>query len=204
MIGSYSEGDNLPECPPVANVTGRSVQLQVHAPHRPHSGTPSDVLRVGHIKERDRHVRFCTSPGLCSGEKDRSVANDNQHRKRSLTVSLPIKPKCTAVNCVDHIRLKKVKAKADELLKSKKVFVVRGPYKAIRCGLRQRGWVEKDYCIGPRQAEGAQASSPQHEGDCDHDDFNEYLEESSDEEFSDEEEYCLLVSVLWCSCCVYR
>ena len=133
-----------------------------------------------------------TSPGLCGEDGGRSMIGE--HRKQcSLTVGVPVKSKTMSVSCADHTKLKRIKAKADDILKSKKVFVVRGPYKAIRRGMRHRGWVEKDYSKGIVN-ENAGQTSPEGEGSFDN--SGDYPNESSEEDFSDEDEYCLLVGVV--------
>jgi hypothetical protein len=188
MMGSCSMNGNLPECPSVTNITGKGLKVQTH--QRPLSGSPSvqPLNLVCQVKERGRHVRMHTSPGLCGEDGGRSMIGE--HRKQcSLTVGVPVKSKTMSVSCADHTKLKRIKAKADDILKSKKVFVVRGPYKAIRRGMRHRGWVEKDYSKGIVN-ENAGQTSPEGEGSFDN--SGDYPNESSEEDFSDEDEYCLL------------
>ena len=95
------------------------------------------------------------------------------------------------------------------VFQSKKVFLIRGGYRRIRKCLRKRGWVELDYyrtSIKPTNDGGT--SSPKKpiaiirpsrcgddEGSGDDDSDNDNDGGAvSEEEYSDEEEYCMLVS----------
>lgn len=93
------------------------------------------------------------------------------------------------------------------IFQSKRVFLIHGGYHRIRKCLRQRGWVEQDYyknsllaksnneggTSSPRKgAEAVAVSDDDSDGD-DVDDGND-AGAVSDEEYSDEEEYCMLVS----------
>ena len=95
-------------------------------------------------------------------------------------------------------------------IQSKRVFLIRGGYRRIRKCLRKRGWVEQDYyknsikstnnggttcpkkpieitCLSGCGKEGS--SDDDSDGDTDVNDGGAV----SEEEYSDEEEYCMLV-----------
>ena len=104
------------------------------------------------------------------------------------------------------------------VFQSKRVFLIRGGYRRIRKCLRKRGWVEQDYyknsinstneggTTSPKKpieiarpsgcgGGGAGSGDDDSDGDTDANDGGAV----SEEEYSDEEEYCMLVrqSKIW-------
>lgn len=119
--------------------------------------------------------------------------NPGHQRTCSVPVGVPLRKPSTEGR--SYSKLKQIHARAEELIKEQKVFVVRGPYKVIRRGLRERGWVERDYCVAEDMATKGRGAG-RSDGVAEDDDGDGNVspnEESSDEEHSDEEDYCLLV-----------
>ena len=101
------------------------------------------------------------------------------------------------------------------IFQSKRVFIIRGGYRRIRKCLRKRGWVEQDYyknsikstndggTTSPKKAievvrpsgcgnsGGGGGSGDDSDGDTDVNDGGAV----SEEDYSDEEEYCMLVYI---------
>ena len=157
----------------------------------------------GERKQEPQRSRHSTSPGVTVGEVVRPKPNPAHQRTCSVPMGISLRKPSTEGQ--SYSRLKQIHARAEKLIKEQKVFVVRGAYKVIRRGLRERGWVERDYCgAEDMAARGRRAGKS--ESVAEDDDGDGYVspnEESSDEEYSDEEDYCLLVGaglgVIGCS-----
>ena len=146
-------------------------------------------------KKELQRTRHNTSLGVGEGVKPKP----NPSHQRTCSVPLGVPSHKSSTEGRSYSKVKQIHTRAEELIKERKVFVVRGDYKVIRRGLRERGWVERDYCgADDMAARGRGAGKSEDVADDDDDDGNvSPNEESSDEEHSDEEEYCLLVRGGW-------
>ena len=155
----------------------------------------SETVRKGGGEEKSKESqrsRHNTSPGTTVGEVGQQKPNPTHQRTCSMPVGASLcKPSTEGRS---YSKLKQIQTRAEELMKDHKVFAVRGAYKVIRRGLRGRGWVERDYCVAEDMAARGRGAG-RSEGVAEDDDDGNVspTEESSDEEYSDEEDYCLLV-----------
>ena len=199
--GSREDAVKLPECVTSLSVTGQGA----HKCQSENSHSPKLLKRPKSVQSRSSgnqcvcgrttaqrtselqvcHQRHHTSPGCLDNPKRKTFKFHLQKRSNTLETAKPL----SNLN-KSYSKLKSVRQKADEIMKSKRIFIVRGPYKVVRRGLRSRGWVEKDHHrkVDPK----ADRTVLETEEDSDAD-LSSPEEESSDEEYSDEEEYTMLV-----------
>ena len=155
----------------------------------------SEAVRKGGEEEKSKESqrsRHNTSPGTTVGEVGQQKPNPTHQRTCSMPAGASLHKPSTEGR--SYSKLKQIQTRAEELMKDHKVFAVRGAYKVIRRGLRERGWVERDYC-GAEDMAARGRGAGRSEGVAEDDDDGNVspTEESSDEEYSDEEDYCLLV-----------
>ncbi|XP_041836957.1 tubulin monoglycylase TTLL3-like isoform X2 [Melanotaenia boesemani] len=96
--------------------------------------------------------------GLLAGKKVNTVTQQcSQAEAESLPTSTCSEAKVSH-SVPNPSRLRKAKAFADEAVKMRKIFSVKGPYPIIRAALRARGWVERMHCTKQRQSSVNRAS----------------------------------------------
>lgn len=214
-----SERLHLPPCPSTPTLTQQnSVEEMTPQPSLLQSSVivsdPSDVEKNQTAKVSDSLV---FSPVLHSHSSHKSLTRSTTVSQMSVKLQTDRKrsPICRhkypSFNGDQEIfRFKRLKVKAESVMRSKKVFVVQGPYRSVRSSMRRRGWVEQSYrgplgdqdisiitkspvkkTVKPK-ADKAKSAVDSSSDDSDDTSSSSNEDLDSDSEHSDEEDYCFM------------